>query len=85
MKLVLVGLTGILALAACAEVTNETQGTYTYRGTTYPVVTRTFQTENGSYSRRSVRVKSQFVTCSATDDRDCDAEIFRARLSSDDR
>ena len=85
MKLSITGLIALLTLAACAEVVSERPTTFTYQGRTFEAVTRTFQTDNGSYSRRSIRVGARFVTCSATDDRDCDSQIFRATISSTDR
>lgn len=85
MKLVAMGMIAVLTVSACAEVVSESKSTYRYRGQTLPVVVRTFQTENGSYSRRSIRFRGKFVTCSATDDRDCDAQLARSNLSSQDR
>ncbi|MEO9684350.1 MAG: hypothetical protein ABJR46_15595 [Tateyamaria sp.] len=74
-----------ITLTACAETTSETQSTYSYLGRTYPVVERSFQSANGSYSRRFINVGGFRVSCSATDDRDCDLMIFNVRQRFDGR
>lgn len=62
----------MMPFSVCAKTISETAGTFVYDGQTYRSVTRVFERRNGSkYARRSIRVGSRNVTCSATDDKDC--------------
>lgn len=65
-------LIGLLGLAACAQIVSETRGTYTDFGRTYPAVTRVYQNDDGStYSRTTITVGAERVTCITGDRRDC--------------
>lgn len=69
-----------LALAACVQTASETPGTFVFEGRSFDTVTREFVRSDGStFQRRSIRYGSRFVSCSATDDRDCEGAIRDAR------
>lgn len=73
-----------LSLAACVDTVNEQEGTFVYNGQSYRAVTREYARSDGStYSRRSIAYGVRFVTCSATDDLDCNAAIQNARSDFD--
>ena len=66
----------MMPFSLSAKTISETEGTFVFEGQTYRSVTRVFERRNGStYTRRSIRVGSRNVTCSATDDRDCTLAI----------
>ena len=72
------------SIAACAPMTKETPSSFSYKGKTYPAVTREYTRRNGStYSRRVVKYGSRSVSCSATDDLDCVAELRNSRGRND--
>ncbi len=63
-----------LLLAACSTggLLSETPGTFSDRGRTYPTIIREYQREDGStYSRTTIRVGAERVTCVTGDVRDC--------------
>lgn len=64
-----------LGLTACAEVVTETPGTFTYLGTEYKSVTRTFASGNGTLDERIIFNGPDRISCSATDDQDCIAVL----------
>ena len=69
-------LAAVAGLGACATVTDRRDGVMTLNGVTYPTVTQTFETGNGrSYSRTTVRVGVQRVTCKADDVVSCEAAV----------
>ena len=64
-----------LALAACAQPQNETEGTYDYEGQSYRMTTEQITQDGKTFSQRTIYVGVTPVTCSATDDLDCDGKI----------
>lgn len=75
MRLLIV-MTSLLSLAACAEQISETRGTYSEFGRTFPSVTRTYRAEDGStYSRTTIIVGAQRTTCITGDRSDCNAAL----------
>ncbi len=79
------GLIAAIFLTGCAEVTSEREGTFTYRGETFRSVIRTFETENGGFSKRYVYSRPHTVSCSVTDDRDCNSAILISRTRAANR
>lgn len=70
---ILIGLT----LAACAETTNETRGTFTARGETFETMTRQFQRADGSiYERMTIYVGAERVSCIPNDRADCETALI---------
>ena len=69
----------LLGLSACAQTVGETEGVFVYNGTTYRSVERQFVSDNRSFSRRYISVGARTVSCSATDDLDCNAAIRETR------
>ena len=65
----------VAGLAACEESVGARDGTFTHEGQQYRSVTRTFQSGDRSYDRRTVYVGAKRITCSATDDADCASAI----------
>ncbi|MEQ3708319.1 MAG: hypothetical protein ABNH38_16485 [Tateyamaria sp.] len=69
----------VLGLSACAETVGEIEGTFVYNGQIYRSVERQFVSGNRNYSRRYISVGTRSVSCSATDDLDCNAAIRETR------
>lgn len=68
----LLPLSPLVLLAACATQVSESRGTYSDLGRTYPAVTRVYQNDDGStYSRTTITVGAERVTCITGDRRDC--------------
>lgn len=62
----------LIALSACVTVVAEQEGRFTYKNETFRTVTRTYQRDDGStYKRRTIYLRAERVTCSATDNLDC--------------
>ena len=74
-----------LGLSACAETVGEIEGTFIYNGQSYRSVERQFVSGDRSYSRRYISIGSRSVSCSATDDLDCNGAIREARERPFDR
>ncbi|MEM6761012.1 MAG: hypothetical protein AAF601_16175 [Pseudomonadota bacterium] len=65
-----------LALSACTTTIAEERGTISFGLETYDTVTRTFQREDGStYSRTTIRLGAERVSCRANDRADCRSAI----------
>lgn len=75
----------VFGLSACAQTVGEIEGTFVYQGDTYRSVERQFQTDTRSYSRRYITIGARTVSCSATDDLDCNAAIRQSRERPFDR
>ncbi|WP_299284601.1 hypothetical protein [uncultured Tateyamaria sp.] len=72
-----ISLCAAFILAGCADTVNQSSGTITDRGRTYDTVTRTFQRSDGStYSRTTIYVGAERVTCRAGDRRDCQTALI---------
>ncbi|WP_299732390.1 hypothetical protein [uncultured Tateyamaria sp.] len=79
------GLIAALCLAGCAEVVEERESTFTYQGETYRAVIRTFETENGGFTKRYIYSRPHPVSCSVTDDLDCRSAIRISRTRAANR
>ena len=75
----------IFGLSACAQMVGEIEGTFVYNGKTYRSVERQFVSDNRSFSRRYISVGARTVSCSTTDDLDCNAAIRESRDRPFDR
>ncbi|WP_108835296.1 hypothetical protein [Tateyamaria sp. Alg231-49] len=69
----------VFGLSACAQTVGEIEGTFVYNGQSYRSVERQFVSNDRSYSRRYISVGARSVSCSATDDLDCNAAIRETR------
>ncbi|MEL6463832.1 MAG: hypothetical protein AAFQ58_02595 [Pseudomonadota bacterium] len=70
-------LTLFISLAACAETTSETSGTFSARGETFETTTRQFQRPDGSsYERMTIQVGAERVSCIPGDRADCERALI---------
>ncbi len=74
-----------MALSACAEVVSETGDTFTFRGEVFRSTIRDFETPNGTFSKRYIFSRPHPVSCSVTDDRDCETAILISRTRAANR
>lgn len=71
----------LVALSACVSTISEEEGSITLRGDTYRTVTRTFQAEDGrTYSRMTIYVGAERVSCVPGDIRDCQVALSDIRV-----
>lgn len=74
-----------LSLTACVSTVSEVRGTFTDGNRSYPSVTREFQRADGStYSRMSILVGHERVSCMPDDVRDCRLAIASRLVRRDD-
>lgn len=70
-----------LILAACSEVVAEREGTFRFEGEDYRAVTRTLEVNGRTFDRRVVYYDFNAISCSATDDVDCEAAMRAGPLN----
>lgn len=73
---------GLVALTACAPVTDETRSTIDVEGSTYELRTRTLDGPNGPFQQSSVKVKNKYYICLPDSPGDCAAAVKLARTES---
>ncbi|MEM6374165.1 MAG: hypothetical protein AAF727_15510 [Pseudomonadota bacterium] len=73
-----------LALAACSDTLSTRDTTFMYQGEVLRAEIRTYDQNGRVFDRRVIEDGIRSVSCSATDDRDCDAAL-RERRSNRDR
>ncbi|WP_299655997.1 hypothetical protein [uncultured Tateyamaria sp.] len=76
MRLMLMMFTCV-GMAGCVDTVSEDAGTFTSRGETYDTTTRQFQRPDGStYSRMTIYVGAERVTCIPNDREDCETALL---------
>lgn len=73
---------GLLALTACAPVTDEKRSTIDVEGSAYELRTRTVDGPNGPYQQSSVKVKNKYYICLPDSPGDCASAVRLARAES---